>query len=170
MDATMKPAAVEEVEEKKVATTDDPIDLSMKYEDRWYSDVALSDQTPDLIVPAKFWSEYANYTCGIERSRGYFLSNECINCTRNLSEMLLALAVTDLPFEADSPKMLELPAQASRRPATLAASNPVMIFIKEIVPAKVRTSTFSVSTNYFDPAQRTAIVDGQVVDRFLLPG
>jgi len=83
--------------------------------------------------------------------------------------MLLALAVTDLPFSAPSPKMTELPAQASRRPATLVAAYPVMIFIKEIVPSTVRTSSFSVSTNYFDPAHRTAVVDGQVVDRFLLP-
>jgi len=171
MDATMKAVAVDSSGEMKGegATTDEPIDLSMKYEDRWYSDVPLGEQTSDLIVPTRFWSQYANYVCGIDRSRGNFLSDQCIHSTRNLSEMLLTLAVTDLPFEAPSPKMYELPAQASRRPATLTASHPVMIFIKEIVPSTVRTSTFSVSTNYFDPAQRTAIVDGQKVDRFLLP-
>jgi len=170
MDATMKPAAVDdEVEGKVSSSSNEPIDLSMKYEDRWYSDVPLAKQTPDLIVPTQFWSQYANYICGIERSRGYFLSDQCIHCTKNLSEMLLALAVTDLPFEAPSPRMYEGQAQASRRPATLQASSPVMIFIKEIIPSTVRTSTFSVSTNYFDPAHRTAIVDGQKVDRFLLP-
>merc|ERR1719228_960700 len=110
----------------------------MKYEDRWYSDVPLSDQTPDLIVPTLFWSKFANYVCGIERDRGYFISNECILCTRNLSEMLLALAVTDLPFEAPSPAVAELPAQASRRPAILSADSPVMVFIKEIAPSEVR--------------------------------
>jgi len=171
MDATMKPAAVDGSGDSKndTTTTDEPIDLSMKYEDRWYSDVPLGEQTSDLIVPTRFWSQYANYVCGIDRSRGHFLSDQCIHSTKNLSEMLLTLAVTDLPFEAPSPNMNELPAQASRRPATLTASHPVMIFIKEIVPSTVRTSTFSVSTNYFDPAQRTSIVDGQKVDRFLLP-
>jgi len=170
MDATMKPPATEATaDSKEPEKTDQPIDLTMKYEDRWYSDVPLSEQTPDLIVPTEFWSQYANYVCGIERDRGYFISDKCILCTKNLSEMLLALAVTDLPFEAPSPKMHELQAQASRRPATLHASHPVMIFIKEIIPSSVRTSTFSVSTNYFDPAQRVAIVDGQEVDRFLLP-
>merc|ERR1719204_69147 len=173
MDATMKPPAVavnDGAEAKDTCvSSDDPVDLTMKYEDRWYSDVALADQTPDLIVPTEFWSQYANYACGIERSRGYFLSDQSIYCTRNLSEMLLTLAVSDLPFEAPSPKMTELPAQSCRRPATLLASHPVMIFIKEIVPSTVRTSTFSISTNYFDPSHRTAVVDGQTVDRFLLP-
>jgi len=169
MDATMKPAVADSKVSKRTSSSDQPVDLTMKYEDRWYSDVPLSNQTPDLIVPTQFWSQFANYVCGIERNRGYFISNECILSTRNLSEMLLALAVTDLPFEAPSPKMFEQPAQASRRPATLQASHPVMIFIKEIIPSVVRTSTFSVSTNYFDPAQRTAKVDGQDVDRFLLP-
>merc|ERR1711920_109986 len=170
MDATMKPPATDEIpDSKEPETGDQPIDMTMKYEDRWYSDVPLSDQTPDLIVPTEFWSQYANYVCGIECNRGYFISDQCILCTRNLSEMLLALACTDLPFEAPSPKMHELQAQASRRPATLYASHPVMIFIKEIIPSTVRTSTFSVSTNYFDPDQPTVKVDGQEVDRFLLP-
>jgi len=170
MDATMKPRATDDIPDlKEPETGDQPIDMTMKYEDRWYSDVPLTEQTPDLIVPTLFWSQYANYVCGIERDRGYFLSDQCILCTRNLPEMLLALACTDLPFEAPSPKMHELQAQASRRPATLYASHPVMIFIKEIIPSTVRTSTFSVSTNYFDPEQRTVKVDGQDVDRFLLP-
>jgi len=71
MDATMKPPAAAEVKAEPVLS-DEPVDLTMKYEDRWYSDVALSDQTPDLIVATSFWSQYANYVCGIERARGFF--------------------------------------------------------------------------------------------------
>jgi len=190
MDATMKPPADDAkgeddggekevkadevimgiiVAEKKVSA-DKPTDLTMRYEDRWYADVPLAKQTADLIVPTRFWSQYANYVCGIEKRGGVFLSDQVILCTRNLSEMLLALAVTDLPFEAPSPTVDELPASASRRPAILnAIDHPVMVFVKEIAPSTVRTSTFSISTNYFDPNQPTAIVDGQVVDRFLLP-
>jgi len=190
MDATMKPPADDAkrdddggekevkadeviigmgiVAEKQVSA-EKPTDLTMRYEDRWYADVPLTKQTADLIVATRFWSQYANYVCGMEKSRGAFLSDQVILCTRNLSEMLLALAVTDLPFEAPSPTVDELPAQASRRPAILNASHPVMVFIKEIAPSIVRTSTFSISTNYFDPSNRTAKVDGQLVDRFLLP-
>merc|ERR1719397_2221201 len=189
MDATMKPPADDAkgeddggekevkadevimgmiVAEKKVSA-DKPTDLTMRYEDRWYADVPLAKQTADLIVPTRFWSQYANHVCGIEKSRGVFLSDQVVLSTRNLSEMLLALAVTDLPFEAPSPTVDELPAQASRRPAILNAEHPVMVFVKEIAPSTVRTSTFSISTNYFDPNNPTAIVDGQVVDRFLLP-
>jgi len=190
MDATMKPPADDAkgeddggekevkadeviigmgiVAEKQVSA-DKPTDLTMRYEDRWYADVPLAKQTADLIVPSRFWSQYAKYVCGLERNRGAFLSDQVILCTKNLSEMLLALAVTDLPFEAPSPTVSELPAQASRRPAILNAKHPVMVFIKEIAPSVVRTSTFSISTNYFDPSNRTAVVDGQTVDRFLLP-
>ena len=35
-------------------------------------------------------------------------------------------------------QMTELPATASRRPATLIASHPVMIFLKEIAPSSAR--------------------------------
>jgi len=190
MDATMKPPADDAkgeddggekevkadevimgmgiVAEKQVSA-DKPTDLTMRYEDRWYADVPLTEQTADLIVPTRFWSQYANHACGIERNRGAFLSDRVILCTRNLSEMLLGLAVTDLPFEALSPTVSEQPSQASRRPAILSASDPVLVFIKEIAPSTVRTSTFSISTNYFDPCHPTAVIDGQEVDRFLLP-
>jgi len=158
----------DEVKEN-VAGDDGPADLTMVHEERWYYNVALKDQTKDLITANKFWNDYANYLCGIVRSRGRFLSENAIKCTKNLSEMLLVLAVTDLPFAAPSPKMTELPATASRRPATLIASHPVMIFLKEIAPSTVRTSSFSISTNYFDPSSKTEVVDGKTVDKFLLP-
>merc|ERR1719336_1869106 len=148
---------------------DGPTDLSRFQEESWYFGVPLAKQTKDLITANKFWSDYANYACGVVRSRGKFLSEHAIKCTKNLSEMLLVLAVTDLPFSAPSPKMTELQPAASRRPATLIASSPVMIFLKEIAPSTVRTSSFSISTNYFDPAQRTEVIDGQTVDKFLLP-
>jgi len=159
----------DEVKQNDVSGDDGPADLTMVHEERWYYNVALKDQTKDLITANKFWSDYANYLCGIVRSRGRFLSEHAIKCTKNLSEMLLVLAVTDLPFSAESPKMTELPATASRRPATLIAGNPVMIFLKEIAPSTVRTSSFSISTNYFDPSNKTEVVDGKTVDKFLLP-
>jgi hypothetical protein len=76
--------------------------------------------------------------------------------------MLLAVAITDIPFEAEEP-MLKYTGSNSVK---LISHDPNILFIREIVPAEVRTSALSVHSNYFDPAEPTELVFGETVDKF----
>merc|ERR1719445_25217 len=155
------------VEAEEAPASGGPIDLTKTYQERWYTDVPLADTTSDLIVPTAFWADYASFV--LEKGEaGAFLHPQVTLATRNVSEMLLALAATDLPLEADEPVFTPLSAEnKNERPMQITAKTPVIVFIKEIVPSESRTSAISVSVNYFDPARKTEIVDGEAVDLFV---
>merc|ERR550534_258715 len=92
-----------------------------------------------------------------------FVSEWFVNATSNLNEMLLCLAVLDVPLEADAPKVLYMEGNKVK----VLAKDPVILFIRELIKTSVSTSAISVSTNYFDPLERTHMSDGETVDKFI---
>src|SRR6185503_19162348 len=94
-----------------------------------------------------------------------FLSRNLAEASRNFPEMLLALAVLDLPFEAgkhetkfDGTKM------------TLTPANSLVVFHEEIRAsgAPVQAGGVLVSQNYFRHGDRTRIENGESVDKYVL--
>ena len=75
-----------------------------------------------------FWRDYAAHLA--EGKKGAFVSPHFTEASRNFAEMMLALAVLDLPF--DAPKHT---GKADGGQFTLTAGGPVVVFHKEIKPA-----------------------------------
>merc|ERR1719447_124814 len=77
--------------------------------------------------------------------------------------MLLSLAVLDVPLVGDEPERVREANGAMK----LVAKTPVILYLREFVQTDVRNSAVSVSTNYFDPEERTHQVDGEIHDKFI---
>merc|ERR1719471_1471998 len=158
---------IEQKEEEPAPAPGQAIDTTKTFQERWYTDVPLVETTADLLTPTAFWAAYASFV--LEKgSAGAFLDPQVTMATKNVSEMLLSLACTDLPLSAEFPITTPLSADdKNERPLQITARTPVILFVKEIISSEMRTSAISVSVNYFDPARKTEIVDGEEVDLFV---
>lgn len=86
------------------------------------------DQNASLVTVNAFWRDFAAWIA--EGSKGSFVSPHVAEASQSFTEILLALAVLDLPFEA--------PQHATKtegRRFELTAGAPVLVFHKQIRPA-----------------------------------
>jgi hypothetical protein len=93
-------------------------------EDNYYH-LTIDQQNAALITVNAFWNDYAQHDQATP-----FVSRNLAYGSRNFPEMLLALAVLDLPFEA--PKH-ETKFDAAKM--TLKSGGPIVVFHEEIKPA-----------------------------------
>ena len=93
-----------------------------------YYHLRITQQDGGLIPVSAFWRDYAAHLA--EGKKGAFVSPHFTEASRNFAEMMLALAVLDLPF--DAPKHT---GKADGGQFTLTAGGPVVVFHKEIKPA-----------------------------------
>ncbi len=93
-----------------------------------YYKLRIDEQLADLVPVNAFWRDYAAWVAS--GSKGPFVSPEVAGAAHNFTEMMLALAVLDLPFEA--PKHLT---KGEKNEFTLTAGGPVIVYHKEIKPA-----------------------------------
>jgi len=121
-----------------------------------YHHQLMAEQDADLIPVNGFWRDYARHPAGQP-----FVSRHFAEASRNFPEMLMALAVLDLPWESppqapkyDGPKM------------TLESPVPAIAIHEEIreVPVQDATSRVLVGQAYFRHGERHRIVDGEQVD------
>ncbi len=63
-------------------------------EDNYYH-LPIDQQVAGLVGASSFWLDYARYD-----GKGTFLSTQFADASHNFTEMMFALAVLDLPFEA----------------------------------------------------------------------
>ncbi len=110
-----------------------------------YWHLALAAQGPDLITVNAFWRDYAAWD-----GKGAFLSPNLAEAHRNFSEIMIALAVLDLPFKAG-----EMKTDLAEAKLTVTATTPLVVFHKEILPAaapnkeQVATPALLVSQSFF---------------------
>src|SRR5262249_21419671 len=71
------------------------IDPTMEWAENNYYKIGSDRQVADLIRVAPFWLDYARHDV-----RSPFLSRNLADPSRNFTEMMFALSVLDLPFEA----------------------------------------------------------------------
>lgn len=92
-----------------------------------YWHLRITQQDASLIPANAFWRDYARWTA--DGARGGFVSPHIAEASRNFAEMMLALAVLDLPF--DAPKH---DGKTGAGRFTLTAGGPVIVYHKEIKP------------------------------------
>jgi hypothetical protein len=75
------------------------LDTTEEWVENNYYHVPIEQQTAGLIQVNGFWRDYAAHA-----GDGPFLSTNFPEATRNFAEMMMALAVLDLPFEGGEPE------------------------------------------------------------------
>ncbi len=93
-----------------------------------YYHLRITQQDGALIPVSGFWRDYAKWTA--DGAQGAFVSPNVAEASHNFAEMMLALAVLDLPF--DAPKH---DGKTAAGQFTLTAGGPVIVFHKEVKPS-----------------------------------
>ncbi len=124
-----------------------------------YYHLPIEQQTSELVRVNRYWRDYALHT-GDEP----FLSPYFAEASRNLTEMLLALAVLDLPFEAPEHEF-----DYADNNMTLVPKSNLIAFYQQIRPAVFdrRESNVLVSENFFRRDDRYKTEDGKKYDKFV---
>ncbi|MGB8166133.1 MAG: hypothetical protein WCF18_01495 [Chthoniobacteraceae bacterium] len=92
-----------------------------------YYQLPLAEQNAEFVTVNGFWRDYAAWD-----GKAPFLSEHLTEASRNFTEMMLALAVLDLPFEA-----AKHTSKTEGGAFTLTAGSPLLAFHKQIKPADV---------------------------------
>ncbi len=119
----------------------------------------IAEQNADLIRVNDFWRDFADWD-----GNGGFYSREFPAATNSFAEMLLALAVLDLPFDAEDQEFT-----VKDNELTITAKSPVIVFHEEIEEAKLGEDRppVLVSQNFFRNDDRQKMVQGETVDKFV---
>jgi hypothetical protein len=106
----------------------------------------IEEQNEELITINPFWQDFAQSPADTP-----FISKNFIYATKNFSEIMLALAVMDLPFEAGKHTT-----QVEGRRFFLTAESPLVVFHKEIAPAASGQEKMAIlaAQHFFDPNDR----------------
>ncbi len=144
------------------------MDPTKEWAENNYYQLLIAAQNGELITVSPFWRDYAvhvaaNAAAGANNDKP-FLSANVAEASRNFTEMMLALAVLDLPFEPakheskfDGPQM------------TLAAGSPMIVFHEEIKPGKPADQKIPilVSQNFFKHGDRHRVENGEQIDKYV---
>lgn len=140
----------------------DYLDMTLECQDAGYYRLPVTSQRSTLIPHSPFWNDFALWMLDPSKKTDGFLSKWFMMVNSNINELLCALAVLGLPLQAEEPKRIQ-----DATNVRVLAKEPVILFVRELIETQIRTSAISVSMNYFDHSERTHIVDGESVDRFI---
>jgi len=135
------------------------LDKTEEWVENNYWRLPIEQQVASLITVNGYWKDFAAHS-----GDGPFLSAHVAEASGSFAEMMLALAVLDLPFKAgeqktayDGPRM------------TLAAASPLIVFHREIRPAEPdpEAATFLVSQNFFAHDDRYRHEGNEQFDKFV---
>ncbi|MEC8928735.1 MAG: hypothetical protein VX705_05930 [Verrucomicrobiota bacterium] len=124
-----------------------------------YYQLPIAQQVASLIDVNAFWTDYAAIAPGTA-----FFSGNFIYATGNFAEMMLALAVLDLPFEA--PKHI---AKTEKRSFRLTAGEHLVVCHQEILPCDPveKGTKILLSQNYFRADSRYRHEGNERLDNFV---
>ena len=133
------------------------LDKTKEWVENNYYHLPIEAQDADLVKVNAFWRDYAAH------AQGPFFSTRLAEATHSFTEMMFALAVLELPFEAKEHKSEVKDAQV-----TLTPGSPLVVFHKEIKEAQAaqRTSIL-VSQNFFRHGDRYRYEQGEKLDKFV---
>jgi hypothetical protein len=126
------------------------IGATMEWAENNYYRLPIQQQDAGLVTVNAFWRDYAAWVAG--GAKGAFVSGNVAEASRNFTEMLLALAVTDLPF--DAPKHTQ---KADAGQFHFTAGGAAIVYHKEIkqaAPAKADAGQLLVSQSFFRQSER----------------
>jgi hypothetical protein len=135
------------------------LDKTMEWVESNYFHLPLEQQTAGLITANSFWKDYA-----ASDPTQAFDSTNLAEPTHSFPEMLIALSLTDLPFEAGEHKT-----EFKGPQMTFIAGSPSIIYHEEIQPAKkvAEHTPILVSQNFFRNGDRYRQENGEQVDKFV---
>ena len=134
------------------------LDKTEEWAENNYYHRRIEEQTANLITVNAFWNDYAASDPGQP-----FFSPHIAYATRNFAEMMLALAVTEMPFKAGEHEQAVKGSEFS-----LKAASPMIVFHKEILPARPAEARIPVMAgqNFFRSDDRYRYVDNEQFDKF----
>ncbi len=114
--------------------------------------------TTKRVQTNRFWRDYANHV------EGPFISPYFPEANRNLTEMIFALAVIDLPFKGPEHKFVYDDSEMTLTPA-----GPMIALHQQVRPAVFdrQNTTVLVSENFFQKNDRYRFEDGVQYDKFV---
>jgi hypothetical protein len=128
-----------------------------------YYKLRITEQNAELITVNAFWRDYAAWVAA--GSKGGFVSANVAEAHRNFTEMMLALAVLDLPFE--TPKHTT---KAENGQFTFTAGGPCILFHKEIKPVegdKTAQGQLLVSQSFFRHGDRYRMEGNEKFEKYV---
>ena len=126
-----------------------------------YHHLPIEEQKAELITVNEFWKDFAG---SVAAGRPTFLSTHLAEASHNFPEMMFALSLLDLPFEAEKHGTAFKGTQM-----TLSAKSPIVIFhkeIKESLPAAEKTPIL-VSQNFFRYDDRYRFENNERYDKYV---
>ncbi len=135
------------------------LDKTQEWAENNYYHLPIEKQNASLITTNAFWKDYAAHD-----GDGPFLSRNLAEASRNFPEMMLAIAVLDVPFEAAKHK-----GETKEGKFTATAGSDMVIFHKEIKPAQptARKIPILVSQNFFRHGDRYRFENNQKFDKYV---
>ena len=124
-----------------------------------YYHVRAAQQTAGLIPMTAFWADYAAHPADTP-----FLSPHVAETTSSFAEMLMALAVLDLPIDPKAPERQREESALRIKPVT-----PLLVFHEEVQPASAPDARLPliVRQDIFDPADRYRFEGNERMDKFV---
>lgn len=135
------------------------LDKTQEWAENNYYNLVIEEQNAQLIPVNSFWRDFADHDPAQP-----FYSVNVADASRNFPEMLLALAVLDLPFDAAKH---ETAFEGTKM--TLKAGSPLVAYHEEIqpAPAAIGETSILVSQNFFRYGDRYRHVNNEQLDRFV---
>ena len=135
------------------------LDTTQEWAENNYYRRTVEQQGPELVRVNAFWRDYARHD-----AKGPFLSPNLAQACNSFTEMMFALSVLELPFEAARPQTTFEGARLK-----LVGKTRAIAFHKEIKPAQPASERVPVlvSQNYFRDDDRTRYENGEEHDKYV---
>lgn len=135
------------------------VDPTQEWAENNYYQLPIQQQLADLIGVSAFWLDYAQHD-----GKSPFLSRHIASACNSFSEMMFALSVLDLPFDAGKHDV-----KFEGAKMTLTPVSPIIAFIEEVrraAPAGDK-SPILVSQDFYLAGDRHRIENGEKSDKFV---
>ena len=135
------------------------LDPTMEWAENNYYHLPIQQQLADQVPVSQFWLDYARHD-----GKSPFLSRNVAEASRNFTEMMCALAVLDLPFEAPKHEVVFKDGRMTLTPA-----GPAIAFHEEVRPVMAAggQTPILISQNFFREGSRYREENGERIDQFV---
>lgn len=136
-----------------------PVDKTKEWAENNYYHLPITQQLAALVAVNPFWVDYATH-----QGEAPFLSGHLAETANNFTEMMFALAVIDLPFEAS-----ESEPRFQDRQFELTAAGPLLAYHKQVGHAEVDRDALPilVTQNFFRLDDRYVFDGSERRDKFV---
>ncbi len=135
------------------------VDPTMEWAENNYFKLRITEQNASLIGVGPFWVDYAKHP-----AQKPFLSRHLADSSRNFTEMMFALSVLDLPFEAAKHEV-----DFAKGKMTLTPAGPIIAFHEEVRPTAAPDGKVPVlvGQNFYRPNDRFREEHGERLDKYI---